>query len=75
MEKDYALQKRLSYEHGIGEAVSSGYSGGASRWLFSMPSEAELAYADLLFSVCKQFGICYYSATPKDRYFVEGNSV
>ena len=42
---------------------------------FSMPSEAELAYADLLFSVCKQFGICYYSATPKDRYFVEGNSV
>ena len=38
---------------------------------FSIPSEAELAYTDLLFSVCKQFGIRYYSATPKERYFVE----
>lgn len=38
---------------------------------FFVPSEAELAYTDLLFSVCKQFGIRYYSATPKERYFVE----
>lgn len=38
---------------------------------FSVPSELELAYTDLLFSVCKQFGIRYYSATPKERYFVE----
>ena len=38
---------------------------------FSVPSETELAYTDLLFSVCEQFGIRYYSATPKERYFVE----
>jgi len=38
---------------------------------FSPPSEAELAYTDLFFSVCEQFGIRYYSATPKERYFVE----
>ena len=38
---------------------------------FSAPSEQELAYTDLLFSVCEQFGIRYYSATPKERYFVE----
>ena len=38
---------------------------------FSAPNEQELAYTDLLFSVCEQFGIRYYSATPKERYFVE----
>lgn len=38
---------------------------------FSVPNEQELAYTDLLFSICKQFGIRYYSATPKERYFVE----
>lgn len=38
---------------------------------FSIPSEEDLAYTDLLFSVCKQFGIHYYSATAKERYFVE----
>lgn len=38
---------------------------------FSAPSEQELAYTDLLFSVCEQFGIRYYTATPKERYFVE----
>lgn len=38
---------------------------------FSAPSEQELAYTDLLFNVCEQFGIRYYSATPKERYFVE----
>lgn len=38
---------------------------------FSAPEEQELAYTDLLFSVCDQFGIRYYSATPKERYFVE----
>lgn len=38
---------------------------------FAAPSEAEQAYTDLLFSVCEQFGIRYYSATPKERYFVE----
>ena len=38
---------------------------------FSAHSEQELAYTDLLFSICEQFGIRYYSATPKERYFVE----
>ena len=38
---------------------------------FAAPSEQELAYTDLLFSICEQFGIRYYSATPKERYFVE----
>lgn len=38
---------------------------------FSAPNEEELAYTDLLFSICEQFGIRYYSATPKERYFVE----
>lgn len=38
---------------------------------FSVPEQDELAYMDLLFSVCNQFGIRYYSATPKERYFVD----
>lgn len=38
---------------------------------FSAPSDQELAYTDLLFSICEQFGIRYYRATPKERYFVE----
>ena len=38
---------------------------------FALPDEDELAYTDLLFSVCEQFGIRYYSATEKERCFVE----
>ena len=38
---------------------------------FSTPNEQELAYTDLLFNICDQFGIHYYKATPKERYFVE----
>lgn len=38
---------------------------------FSVPKEQELEYTDLLFGVCKQFGIKYYSATAKERFFVE----
>lgn len=38
---------------------------------FAMPSEENIAYTDLLFDVCAQFGIRYYSATAKERYFVE----
>ena len=34
---------------------------------FALPDEDELAYTDLLFSVCDQFGIRYYSATEKER--------
>jgi len=35
---------------------------------FAMP---DMAYTDLLFDICQQFGIRYYSATPKEKAFVE----
>ncbi len=38
---------------------------------FALPSEENIEYTDLLFDVCAQFGIRYYSATPKERHFVE----
>ena len=38
---------------------------------FSLPSDLEIAYTDLLFDICEQFGIRYYSATAKERHFVE----
>lgn len=38
---------------------------------FSLPSEDSMAYTELLFDICQQFGIHYYTATPKERYFVE----
>ena len=38
---------------------------------FAMPTEEDLAYTELLFDVCRQFGIRYYTATPKERAFVE----
>ena len=37
---------------------------------FAMPSADELAYTELLFDVCDQFGIHYYSADKKARAFV-----
>lgn len=36
-----------------------------------MPSQDDMAYTDLLFDICQQFGIQYYSATPKEKAFVE----
>ena len=38
---------------------------------FALPTEDDIAYTDLLFDVCRQFKIHYYSATPKERAFVE----
>ncbi len=38
---------------------------------FSIPSEESLKYTKLLFSICDKYGIHYYSATPKEKYFVE----
>ncbi len=38
---------------------------------FAPPTEEDMAYTDLLFDVCNQFGIRYYSATAKERCFVE----
>lgn len=38
---------------------------------FTLPTEDDIAYTDLLFDVCKQFNIRYYTATPKEKNFVE----
>lgn len=38
---------------------------------FALPSDEDMEYTDLLFDVCAQFGISCYSATPKERHFVE----
>lgn len=38
---------------------------------FALPFEGNIEYTDLLFDVCRQFGIRYYSALPKERNFVE----
>lgn len=38
---------------------------------FAMPTQEDLAYTELLFDVCRQFGIHYYSADAKERAFVE----
>lgn len=38
---------------------------------FAMPFQDDMAYTDLLFDICQQFGIRYYSATPKEKAFVE----
>ena len=38
---------------------------------FALPSAGELAYTELLFDICDQFGIHYYSADKKARAFVE----
>ena len=35
------------------------------------PSEQEMEYTDLLFSICAEHGIRYYSATKTERCFVE----
>ena len=38
---------------------------------FALPTEEDIAYTDLLFEICEKFRIHYYSATPKERQFVE----
>jgi hypothetical protein len=38
---------------------------------FAFPTPENMAYTELLFDVCQQFGIRYYSANAKERYFVE----
>ena len=38
---------------------------------FALPTEDDIAYTDLLFDLCRQFKIHYYSTTPKKRAFVE----
>ena len=38
---------------------------------FSIPSKESMEYTELLFDICRQFGIRYYSASSKERGFVE----
>lgn len=38
---------------------------------FAAPAEEDIRYMDLLFDVCNQFGIRYYTASPKERSFVD----
>ena len=38
---------------------------------FSPPSAGSMAYTELLFDICQQFGIQYYSASAKEKAFVE----
>ena len=38
---------------------------------FMPPTDENIRYTELLFDVSKQFGIHYYSATPKERNFVD----
>lgn len=38
---------------------------------FSMPTQEDIAYTDLLFDVCQQFGIRYYSASPRKRLLLK----
>ena len=59
------MEKMLDERYKIDEqAVAAG-------GYFAMPSADELAYTELLFDVCDQFGIHYYSADKKARAFVE----
>lgn len=59
------MEKRLEDLYAID--VLAEQSGG----YFALPSAENIEYTDLLFDVCEQFGIRYYSATPKERHFVE----
>ena len=57
------MEKMLDERYKIDELADA--AGG----YFAMPSADELAYTELLFDVCDQFGIHYYSA--EARAFVE----
>lgn len=39
--------------------------------VFSPMSDETMAWLDELFAVCKRFGVDYYTASEKDRVFVE----
>ena len=44
----------------------------AGGWrIFFIALRRQHGYTELLFDICQQFGIHYYTATKKERYFVE----
>ena len=49
---------KLAWDWWAGSAQFGGY--------FSLPTEDSMAYTDLLFDICQQFGIHYYTATKKN---------
>ena len=59
------MEKMLDERYKIDELADA--AGG----YFAMPSADELAYTELLFDVCDQFGIHYYAADKKARAFEE----
>ena len=59
------MDKKNNAQYVIDELASQ--AGG----YFSMPTQEDIAYTDLLFDVCRQFGIRYYSASAKEKAFVE----
>ena len=59
------MDKKNNAQYVIDELASQ--AGG----YFSMPTQEDIAYTDLLFEVCRQFGIRYYSASAKEKAFVE----
>ena len=54
------MDKKDNAQYAIDELASQ--AGG----YFSMPTQEDIAYTDLLFDVCQQFGIRYYSASAKE---------
>lgn len=59
------MDKKLREQYELDELAEK--AGG----YFIRPTTENMAYTDLLFDVCQQFGIRYYSATDKERAFVE----
>lgn len=37
----------------------------------ALPKKEDIRYLELLFEICEQFGIRYYTATPKEKCFVD----
>lgn len=37
----------------------------------ALPKQEDIRYLELLFEICEQFGIRYYTATPKEKCFVD----
>lgn len=59
------MDKKNNAQYVIDELASQ--AGG----YFLVPTQEDIAYTDLLFDVCQQFGIRYYSASAKEKAFVE----
>ena len=59
------MNKNLEKDRELDDLASE--SGG----YFALPSKESISYTELLFNISDQFGIRYYTATEKERCFVE----